>query len=54
MQSFYSGTILIYYGNYMIDEFINPKIIYISIAVLIQKLNIKGDYRVIFLKISLN
>ena len=25
IQSFYSGTIPIYYGNYMIDEFINPK-----------------------------
>lgn len=25
IESFYSGTIPIYYGNYMIDEFINPK-----------------------------
>ena len=25
MDSFYSGTIPIYYGDYMVDEFINPK-----------------------------
>lgn len=25
IESFYSGTIPIYYGNYMVDEFINPK-----------------------------
>ena len=25
VQSFLSGTIPIYYGDYMIDEFINPK-----------------------------
>jgi len=25
VESFFSGTIPIYYGNYMIDEFINPK-----------------------------